>query len=172
MNDQANQLLLTQIVTGLTTLVTLIFSLMERRRNHVRQIESELYREKLSADIELAKNTTVEVAKKVAEEVKSAVVQNKETRATEIKDLGKTVTDAIDKNTDMNREALDAANCVNEKIQSLGMEIAEQKGAARMEAKLEAIEAKVVTIETENVEIHAEKSKPAKPALKKSNLNK
>jgi len=165
MTEQLWISIISSVFAGLATFATLLFTLMERRRNHLRQMESELYREKLSADLERAKNATVEVARKVAEEVKEAVASNKETRATEIKIVtdaidknSKDALDAIDKNTSMNEKALDAANHVNNKIQTLGLQIAEQKGADRMASKLDAIEAKVVTIEAKNVEIHSEKS--------------
>ena len=156
MSEQQLVTLISSLFAGLTALITLIFTMMERRRNHIHQLHAEEYRKQLAFDLEIAKAYSVMAATK-AEELKQTVMDSKKTREIQIAQLGSTLGAAIQSNTDMNEKALDAANNVNVKIQSLGIEIAEQKGAANARAT-DHMEAKNVTIETTNVDIHTDKA--------------
>ncbi len=164
MTDQTLILIISAVVTGLTSLITLVFTLTERSRNHAQQIASQAYREKLAIDLEITKLATAEAAKQ-SELIKIDLVKDKEVRATQIKDLNQNIVGAIDKNTLMNENALNASNDVNIKMQSLGIQLAEQKGESRglREAHMEAkMEAKNVSIDAKSVEIHAESPLVAK----------
>lgn len=146
------------IVFALTNILTLIFTLMERARSHRQRIkeedykaEQEQYRVKLATDLDYAKKAA-DLAAEQAANLQEIITKSKEERAKQIEGVKM----AIDENTKMNKDALDAANGVNGKIESLGIQVAEQRGEARAQAA-NHMEAANVTIEAGSVEIHSDK---------------
>ncbi len=153
---------------GLTSIVTLIFALTDRRRRSIQEVaaqaardkqevEAKAARDKLALDMEVAKLSSLRAALK-AEELKMTVLESKATREKQINELGTNITAAIEANTSMNEKALDAANGVNVKIQNLGLQLAEQKGIAIGSAQQDSLHAKNVTIEAQQVEVHTDKT--------------
>ncbi len=105
MSDQALILIIGSIVTGLTTLITLVFTLTERSRNNAQrlaekeqQVALQIYREKLASDLEITKLAAAEVARK-AEVIKLELLEATKIREAQIKNIG----DAIKENTVMNK---------------------------------------------------------------------
>lgn len=145
MNDHSWIAIISAVFAGLTSLLTLFFTLWQKTKaadmdNAAREHRNRM--ELLAA--QAATNATIAAVK--AEELKSTLISSKVSREKQISELGDTLKAAIGENSDMNKQALSAANNVNAKIQSLGIEM-----AGRSEIDLGA---KTVHIDAANVEIN------------------
>lgn len=174
MSDQTWITITGALFTGVASLVTLIFTLMDRRRRSIQEVAAQAARDQLAIDMEVAKLSSLRASIK-ADELQRTVMDSKNAREKQISDLGTNLTAAITANTVMNEKALDAANGVNGKIQSIGLQLAEQKGVASAIAAAAAAAAaataaaaaapaqdhmavKTVTIDAQQVEVHTEKA--------------
>lgn len=110
---------------GVTSLVTLVFTLIERQRSQIRTLEAETHRLQLAADLEIAKLAAATAASK-AEELKHTVLLSKASREVQLSAIEAKLAKKIDENTTMNEQALNVANGVNAKIVSLGLSLQEE----------------------------------------------
>lgn len=153
-------IIISAIFTGLTTLLTLFFTLTERARNQAQVLREQDYKAQLAKDLALAKAAADLAARKTVQ-LEHTVQASKKERGQQIEDLGKSLKTAIDENTIMNKDALEATNGVNLKIEKLGLTLAEQKGAAEARA-MDHLDVKTVTIDAETVDVRSSPKTPAK----------
>lgn len=154
-------IIISAVFTGLTTLLTLFFTLTERARNQAQVLREQDYKAQLAKDLALAKSAADLAARKTVQ-LEQVVQDSKKERVQQIEDLGKSLKTAIDENTVMNKDALDASNGMNVKFENLGLLMAEQKGAAAARAQ-DHLEVKTVTIDADTVEVRPAPKTPLKP---------